>query len=61
MIERIAAEIGKVVKEPAVRDKLLAAGIDPLGLSTADAVKFFAREKATYLRIAKARNVKADD
>jgi tripartite-type tricarboxylate transporter receptor subunit TctC len=61
VIERLATEIGKVVKEPAVRDKLLAAGVDPLGLSTPDAVKFFAREKETYLKIAKARNIKADD
>ncbi|MFY9315352.1 MAG: tripartite tricarboxylate transporter substrate binding protein [Burkholderiales bacterium] len=60
-IERLATEIGRIVKEPAVRDKLVAAGVDPLGLSTADAVKFFAREKATYLKIAKTRNVKADD
>jgi tripartite-type tricarboxylate transporter receptor subunit TctC len=61
VIERITVEIGRIVKEPAVREKLLAAGVDPLGLSTADAVKFFAREKATYSRIAKARNIKADD
>jgi tripartite-type tricarboxylate transporter receptor subunit TctC len=61
VIERLAAEIGRIVKEPAVRDKLLAAGVDPLGLSTADAVKFFAQEKATYVKIAKVRNVKADD
>jgi len=61
VIERITVEIGKIVKEPAVREKLLAAGVDPLGLSTADAVKFFAREKATYSKIAKARNIKADD
>ncbi len=61
VIERLAAEIGKAVREPAIRAKLLAAGVDPLGLSTADTVKFFAREKATYVKIAKARQVKADD
>jgi tripartite-type tricarboxylate transporter receptor subunit TctC len=61
VIERLAAEIGKVVKEPAVRDKLLAAGVDPLGLGTADAVKFFAREKETYSKIARLRGLKADD
>ena len=61
VIERLAAEIGKIVREPAVRDKLLAAGVDPFGLSTADTVKFFAREKATYVEIAKARLVRADD
>jgi tripartite-type tricarboxylate transporter receptor subunit TctC len=61
VIERIAMEIGKAVKEPGIRDKLLAAGVEPLGLSTAEASKFFAREKDTYSKIAKARNIKADD
>jgi tripartite-type tricarboxylate transporter receptor subunit TctC len=61
IIERIASEIGRIVKEPGVRDKLLAAGVDPLGLPTAEAVKFFEREKATYVNLAKARNIKADD
>jgi tripartite-type tricarboxylate transporter receptor subunit TctC len=61
VIERLAAEIGKAVREPAIRDRLLAAGVDPLGLGTADTVKLFAREKATYSKIAKTRPVKADD
>lgn len=61
IIERIAAEIGRIVKEPGVREKLLAAGVEPLGLPTAEAVKFFEREKATYAKLAKARNIKADD
>jgi tripartite-type tricarboxylate transporter receptor subunit TctC len=61
VIERLAAEIGKVVKEPALRDKLLAAGVDPLGLPTVEWKKFLAREKDTYSKIAKARNIKADD
>jgi tripartite-type tricarboxylate transporter receptor subunit TctC len=61
VIERIAAEIGKAVREPAIRDKLLAAGVDPMGLGTAQWVQMLAREKATYAKIAKARNIKADD
>jgi len=61
IIERIAAEIGRIVKEPGVREKLIAAGVEPLGLPTAEAVKFFEREKATYSKLAKARNIKADD
>jgi tripartite-type tricarboxylate transporter receptor subunit TctC len=61
VIERLTVEIGKIVKEPAIREQLIAAGVDPLGLSTADWVKFLAREKASYARIAKARNIKADD
>ena len=61
VIERLATEIGKATKEPVIRDRLVAAGVDPLGLSTAEAAKFFAREKATYIKIAKARAIKADD
>jgi tripartite-type tricarboxylate transporter receptor subunit TctC len=61
VIDRLAAEISKVVKEPAIRDKLVAAGVEPLGLTPAEAAKFFAKEKATYSRIAKARSIKADD
>lgn len=61
IIERIAAEIGRIVKEPGVRAKLLAAGVEPLGLPTAEAVKFFEREKATYAKLARTRNIKADD
>jgi tripartite-type tricarboxylate transporter receptor subunit TctC len=61
IIERLAGEIGKVVKEPQIREKLVAAGVDPMGLPTAEWVKFLAREKATYSKIAKTRNIKADD
>ena len=61
VIERLAAEIGKAVQEPAVREKLIGAGVDPLGSSTPEFVRFLGREKDSYSRIAKARNIKADD
>lgn len=60
-IQRLAAEIGKAVQDPAVREKLIGAGVDPLGSSTPDFVKFLGREKDTYSKIAKARNIKAGD
>jgi tripartite-type tricarboxylate transporter receptor subunit TctC len=61
VIEKLATEIAKALQDPAVREKLIGAGVDPLGLSTADFVKFLAREKETYSRIAKLRAIKADD
>jgi len=61
VIERLAAEVARAVQEPTVKEKLVGAGVDPLGLSTPDFVKFLAREKETYSKIAKARNIKADD
>jgi tripartite-type tricarboxylate transporter receptor subunit TctC len=61
VIERLAAEIGKAVQDPAVKEKLLGAGVDPLGLSTPQWVQMLNREKATYSKIAKERSIKADD
>jgi tripartite-type tricarboxylate transporter receptor subunit TctC len=58
-IERLAAEIGKAVRDPVVREKLLKAGVEPLGLTTPQFVKFLAREHETYSKIAKARAIKA--
>lgn len=61
VIERLAAEIAAAVKEPAIRDKLLGAGVDPAGLSPSEFAAFLARERATYTRVQKARNIRADD
>ena len=61
VIERLSAEVAKALQDPVVREKLIAAGVDPLGLSTAAFVKFLAREKETYSKIAKLRAIKADD
>ena len=61
VIERLAAEIGKAVQEPVLKDKLLGAGVEPLGLPTTQFVQFLAREKETYAKIAKARKIRADD
>lgn len=58
-IERLAAEIAKAVRDPAVRDKLLKAGVEPLGLGTAEFASFLAREHDTYSKIAKARGISA--
>jgi hypothetical protein len=44
-----------------VREKLVNAGVDPLGLPPAQFRQFLEREKATYSKIAKARSIKADD
>ena len=61
VIERLSAEISAAVKEPAIREKLLAAGVDPAGLSPSEFAAFLAKERATYTRVQKARNIRADD
>jgi len=61
VIDRLAAEIAKAIQDPGVREKLVSAGVDPLGLSPAQFRQFLEREKATYSKVAKIRNIKADD
>jgi tripartite-type tricarboxylate transporter receptor subunit TctC len=60
VIERMSAEIAAVTKEPAIREKLLAAGVDPLGLSPSEFSAFLAKERATYTKVANERGIKAD-
>jgi tripartite-type tricarboxylate transporter receptor subunit TctC len=58
VIQRIAAEIANAVRDPATRQRLLAAGVDPLGLGPTEFSAFLAREHATYSKVAKDRNIK---
>ena len=61
VVDRLAAEVAKAIQDPGVREKLVNAGVDPLGLPPAQFKQFLEREKATYAKVAKERNVKADD
>jgi len=58
VIQRIATEIANAVRDPATRQRLLTAGVDPLGLGPAEFSAFLAREHATYSKVAKDRNIK---
>lgn len=58
VIQRIAAEIANAVRDPATRQRLLTAGVDPLGLGPTEFSAFLAREHATYSKVAKDRNIK---
>lgn len=60
LVERLAGEIGKAVKDPGVREKLLKAGVEPLGLPTPQFVDFLKNEHNTYSKIAAARQIRAD-
>ena len=61
VIDRLAAEIAKSIQDPSVREKLVSAGVDPLGLPPSQFRQFLERERATYAKVAKVRNIKADD
>jgi len=61
VVQRIAAEIANAVRDPATRQRLLAAGVDPLGLGPSEFSAFLAREQATYTKVAKDRNIKVGE
>ena len=61
VIDRLAAEIAKIVREPAMREKLLSQGVEPVGDTTAEFAAFLKAEFDTYSKIAKDRNVRATE
>jgi tripartite-type tricarboxylate transporter receptor subunit TctC len=60
VIERLAAEIGKAVRDPSVRERLMKAGVEPLGISPPQFVEFLKREHNTYAKIAAERSIRVD-
>ncbi|HQZ46197.1 MAG TPA: tripartite tricarboxylate transporter substrate binding protein [Usitatibacteraceae bacterium] len=58
VVERLATEVGKIVREPEIRAKLLAGGVDPIGNTPAEFRAFLESERAAYTKVAKERNVK---
>jgi len=59
VIDRLAAEIDKIVREPAVRERLLAGGVEPIGDTPAEFRAFLDSERAAYTKIARERNIRA--
>lgn len=57
LIGKLASGIAQAVRDPGVRDKLIKAGVDPLGIPTAEFEKFLRQEHDTYSKIAKARGI----
>src|SRR5262245_30208441 len=61
IVERLAGEIAKIVREPAVREKLLSGGVEPVGNTPAEFAAFLKAERDTYSRVAKERSIRAED
>lgn len=58
IIERLHSEIGKIVGQPAVQEKLKVQGVEPLPLSPAEFDALMTREIASNLALAKAAGLK---
>lgn len=61
IVDRLAAEIATIVKEPATREKLATAGVEAMGLQGAEFKAFLAGEQERYSTIARERGVKFEE
>ncbi|MDO8301527.1 tripartite tricarboxylate transporter substrate binding protein [Lacisediminimonas sp.] len=61
VVDKLSATIAQIVKEPAIRTKLLAQGVEPAGGSTADFVAFLNGERETYTKVGRERGIRSED
>ena len=60
IIDRLNAEIGKILRQPEVSDKLTAEGAEVVGGSPAEFGAFIKAEMAKYSKLIKERGIRAD-
>ena len=58
---KLAVATAKIVREPAIRDKLLSQGVEPIGSSPKEFTEFLKQEYSTYSKIAIERNIKMNE
>lgn len=61
ILSKVSKDIADIVAEPAIRDRLLAGGVEPMGLIGADLAKFMADERGRYSSLVKERGIRASD
>ena len=61
VVERLGAEIAKMMQEPATRERLLAAGVEPLGLVGKEFESFLAAERKRYGTVVKESGIKFEE
>jgi tripartite-type tricarboxylate transporter receptor subunit TctC len=60
IIERLAREVAKVVREPAIAERLRKIGVEPLGNTPAEFAALIQREAPTWRDAVKAAGIRAD-
>jgi tripartite-type tricarboxylate transporter receptor subunit TctC len=60
ILDKLAAEVQRIVKLPDVRARMLALAIDPVGSTPEEFTKVIATEIPLWTGVAKANNIKAD-
>ena len=61
VVERLGTEIAKMMQEPATRERLLAAGVEPLGLVGKEFESFLAAERKRYGTVVKESGIKFEE
>ena len=60
IVKRLNEELVKVLKQPEVRERIVALGIDPVGSTPEEFGRVIAADIAKWTAVAKAANIKAD-
>ena len=60
LISRLSDDIGRILREPEVRTRWLPIGLDPRPTTPAEFDRIIAADVATFTRLAKAGNIKAE-
>ena len=60
VVAKIYADVQKVLTEPAVKENLSGAGVEPLNGNSADLAKLIKVDLARYAQLAKSANIKAE-
>ena len=61
IIDRLDREITAIIAEPAVRERLLGAGVEPRGLGGKELAAFLSDERKRYGSVAKERNIRIEN
>ena len=60
VVQKLSQEIAKVVRDPAVREKLSGQGVEPSGNTPAEFEAFMKAETQRYATIARERGIRAE-
>jgi tripartite-type tricarboxylate transporter receptor subunit TctC len=60
IVERLNSEINKILTDPAVRKNFLDSALEPVGGSSAQFLRYVGEEYATFARLVKELNIKAE-
>ena len=60
-VERLARQMAQIVRETQTSEKLLSQGVKPVGNSPSEFVAFLEDERGRYSKIAKERNIHAEE